>query len=255
MGDRYDVIIIGSGPGGGSLASRLAETGKRILLLERGDYLTREPRQLGFARRCSSTASIRQGDLVRPRGTRVPSRAALLCRRQLQGLRRVALPAARGGFRRDRHDGGRLAGLAARLRGVRAVLRAGRAAVPRAWPARRGPHRAVGQRRLFRIRRCRTSRASSSCATSLRPNGLHPFPLPLGILLDEKDGKADAHSACIRCDAFDGFPCLINGKADAQVICVDPTLASASECDAADRRLCSSGWRPTRRARTSPACT
>jgi hypothetical protein len=28
----------------------------------------------------------------------------------------------------------------------------------------------------------------------------------------------------IRCDAFDGFPCLLNGKADAQVICVDPTL-------------------------------
>ena len=32
-------------------------------------------------------------------------------------------------------------------------------------------------------------------------------------------------SACIRCDAFDGFPCLTNGKADAQIICVDPALA------------------------------
>jgi choline dehydrogenase-like flavoprotein len=54
--------------------------------------------------------------------------------------------------------------------------------------------------------------------------GLHPFHLPLGILLDEKDGKPTPTSICIRCDAFDGFPCLLNGKADAQVMCVDPTL-------------------------------
>ncbi len=33
-------------------------------------------------------------------------------------------------------------------------------------------------------------------------------------------------STCIRCDAFDGFPCLLNGKADAQVLCVDPALAT-----------------------------
>ena len=42
MAERYDVIIIGSGPGGGTMAWRLAQTGKRILLLERGDYLPRE---------------------------------------------------------------------------------------------------------------------------------------------------------------------------------------------------------------------
>ena len=39
---HYDVIIIGSGAGGGTLAYRLAPTGKRILLLERGDYVARE---------------------------------------------------------------------------------------------------------------------------------------------------------------------------------------------------------------------
>lgn len=38
---HYDVIIIGSGPGGGSMAWRLAQTGKKILLIERGDYLVR----------------------------------------------------------------------------------------------------------------------------------------------------------------------------------------------------------------------
>ena len=59
---------------------------------------------------------------------------------------------------------------------------------------------------------------------SLAGDGLHPFHLPLGILMDEKDGKVTPTSPCIRCDAFDGFPCAINAKADAQVICVDPTL-------------------------------
>jgi len=39
---HYDVIIIGSGAGGGTLAYALAPTGKRILILERGDYVRRE---------------------------------------------------------------------------------------------------------------------------------------------------------------------------------------------------------------------
>ena len=37
--NHYDVIIIGSGAGGGTLAYRLAPSGKRILLLERGGYV------------------------------------------------------------------------------------------------------------------------------------------------------------------------------------------------------------------------
>src|SRR5262249_23557851 len=39
---HYDVIIIGSGAGGGTLAYKLAPSGKKILLLERGDYVPRE---------------------------------------------------------------------------------------------------------------------------------------------------------------------------------------------------------------------
>jgi len=42
MTERYDVIIIGSGAGGGTLAHALAGSGKSILLLERGDFLSRE---------------------------------------------------------------------------------------------------------------------------------------------------------------------------------------------------------------------
>ena len=46
----------------------------------------------------------------------------------------------------------------------------------------------------------------------------------MGVLLDERDGKPLPHSPCIRCNAFDGYPCLVNAKADAQIICVDPAL-------------------------------
>lgn len=60
----------------------------------------------------------------------------------------------------------------------------------------------------------------------LKREGLHPFHLPVGILLDERDSKALPHSPCIRCNAFDGYPCLVNGKADAQIIGVDPALAA-----------------------------
>ena len=42
MAEHYDVIIVGTGAGGGTLAHTLAPSGKRILLLERGDFLPRE---------------------------------------------------------------------------------------------------------------------------------------------------------------------------------------------------------------------
>jgi len=42
VAENYDVIIVGSGAGGGTLAHTLASSGKRILLLERGNFLPRE---------------------------------------------------------------------------------------------------------------------------------------------------------------------------------------------------------------------
>ena len=47
----YDVIVIGSGAGGGTLVHHLAPSGKRILLLERGDWLPREPQNWSAQRR------------------------------------------------------------------------------------------------------------------------------------------------------------------------------------------------------------
>src|SRR4029079_4435107 len=55
----------------------------------------------------------------------------------------------------------------------------------------------------------------------LARRGLRPFHVPLGIMLDEsKPGT----SRCIRCETCDGFPCLVQGKSDAHVVCVAPAL-------------------------------
>jgi len=51
VSERYDVIIVGSGAGGGTLAHTLAPSGKRILLLERGNFLPREIENWGVRRR------------------------------------------------------------------------------------------------------------------------------------------------------------------------------------------------------------
>jgi choline dehydrogenase-like flavoprotein len=51
--------------------------------------------------------------------------------------------------------------------------------------------------------------------------GLRPFHTPLGLQIDEQNPHA---SKCIRCDTCDGYPCLVDAKSDAQVLCVDPAL-------------------------------
>ena len=57
--DAYDVIIIGTGAGGGALAPRPGpRPGKRILLLERGNWLPREKENWDPRARCSSTSQL-----------------------------------------------------------------------------------------------------------------------------------------------------------------------------------------------------
>jgi choline dehydrogenase-like flavoprotein len=43
---HYDAIVIGTGAGGGTLARHLAPSGKKILLIERGGWLPREPQNV-----------------------------------------------------------------------------------------------------------------------------------------------------------------------------------------------------------------
>jgi choline dehydrogenase-like flavoprotein len=113
MGENYDVIIIGSGAGGGTLAHALAGSGKRILLLERGDFLPRE-RTTGTRNQYTWTGSTSPRTPVRPRRQAVPAPGSLLRRRGDQAVQCRLVPAAppgTGEIKRQRD----LPGLAVRM--------------------------------------------------------------------------------------------------------------------------------------------
>ncbi len=226
MTEHYDLIVIGSGPGGASLVQRLAPTGKKILLLERGTYLPRERDNwdakavfLDGKYQAAETWYDKQGKVFHPGlhywvgGNSKVYGAALLRLRERD-------------FEEIQHKDG----------------------ISPAWPVRYDefePYYAEAEK-LFQVHGARGEDSTephystpfphppvsheprvAALSDGLAAQGLHPFHLPLGIRLDEdKHGKATPTSICIRCDAFDGFPCLLNGKADAQVLCVDPTLAA-----------------------------
>jgi hypothetical protein len=134
-------------PAEGPLVNRLAPSGKKILLLERGDWLPREPQnwQAGdvfIDNRYISpdtwydaeTAKAFQPQVHYFVGGATKLYGAALYRLRAEGLRRASTP-RRG-----------LAGVADRLRRDGALLHEGRAALPgprRAWG---GPDRAFGER-------------------------------------------------------------------------------------------------------------
>ncbi len=219
---HYDLIVIGSGPGGASLAQKLAPTGKRILMIERGDYLPRGTENwdsktvfVDGRYQAKETWYGHDGASFHPGlhyyvggNSKVYGAALLRLRERDFGALRT-------------HDG-----------------------ISPAWPLGYDvfePYYGEAER-LFHVHGRRGEDPNepwSSTPYAYPPvthepriqelsngwakEGVHPFHLPLGILLDETDGNVEPTSPCIRCDAFDGFPCLLNAKADAQVICVDPT--------------------------------
>ncbi len=222
--DHYDVIIIGSGPGGGSMAHSLAPTGKRILILERGPYLPRETANWNSRSvfvdgkyQVDETWYGKDGSSFKPGlhryvggNSKVYGAALLRLReRDFDEIRHAdgVSPAWPVGY--DVFEPYYAA--------AEALFHVhGKAGEDPNEPRRSGefPYPPVSHEPLI-------ARLSESWAQQ----GLNPFHLPLGILLDEEGGKPKPTSICMRCDAFDGFPCLLNGKADAQVICIDPTLA------------------------------
>ena len=221
---HYDLIVVGSGPGGASLAHRLAPTGRRILILERGDYLPRETANW------SSDAVFVQARYQAPEAWYGKSGEKFHpgLHYFVGGNSKVYGAALLRLRERDFDEIEHIDGLSP------------------AWPLKYDafePYYAEAER-LFHVHGERgedpTEPSSSTpfpheavahepriaaLDASLRAQGLHPFHLPLGILLDQHEGQPTRSSPCIRCDAFDGFPCALNAKADAQVICIDPMLA------------------------------
>ncbi len=220
--ERYDVIIIGTGAGGGTLAYQLASSGKKILILERGSFLPREKENW-------DTVSVFQQDRYHAKETWYDKKG-----RQFHpgtgywvgGNTKVygaaLLRLREKDFERVQHKEG----------------------ISPEWPLRyRDMEPYYSQvEKLYHVHGQRgldpTEPAMSSDypypAVSHEPRvqelhdrlndmGYHPFYVPLGIHLNEKDRQ---QSACIRCDTCDGFPCLVDAKSDSDLICVRPALQS-----------------------------
>ena len=169
MTESYDVIIIGTGAGGGTLARHLAPSGKRILLLERGDWLPRElenwvTEAVFVDNRYVSpdTWYDASGKPFQPGVHYFVGGATKMYGAALYRLRKED-------FGELQHHDGISPGVADLLRRARALLHARGAALPRARRTRRGPDRAAVQRAVPASRPCPTSRGSSSSPTTSRP--------------------------------------------------------------------------------------
>jgi choline dehydrogenase-like flavoprotein len=221
LSDHYDVIIIGSGAGGGTLAHRLAPSGKRILLLERGGWLTREPENWDVSavfvdnRYVSrDTWTDASGRTFQPGSHYFVGGATKMYGAALYRLRKEDFGAL------QHHDG-----------------------VSPAWPIAYDdlePYYTQAEE-LYQVHGARgedpTEPPASApysrppvshepriqqLADDLARAGFRPFHSPCGILLDESNMP---FSACVRCRDCDGFPCAVLAKSDADVIAVRPALA------------------------------
>jgi choline dehydrogenase-like flavoprotein len=218
---QYDVIIIGTGAGGGTLAYKLAPSGKRILLLERGDYVPREkdnwdsrPVNVEGKYQTKEIWRDKDGKDLHPHTNYYVGGNTKFYGSALFRLRKED-------FGEIKHAGG----------------------LSPAWPISYEdlePYYTQAEH-LYFVHGNRgedpTDPGSLSPypypAVSHEPRmqqlsddfarlGLKPFHVPLGIMLDENNKRT---SKCIRCNTCDGYPCLVNAKSDAQVCCVDPALA------------------------------
>jgi choline dehydrogenase-like flavoprotein len=218
--EHYDVIIIGSGAGGGTLAHTLAGSGRSILLLERGDFLPREtgnwdPQPVFVDGRYISTDTWFGGDgkPFQPQVHYFVGGATKMYGAALYRLRP-------GDFAELRHvDGISPAwplsyddfepwySKAERLYQVHGNggedPTEGHRSEPYPWPA------VSHEPRIARI------------SEGLEKGGYHPFHAPCGIMLNEAQRP---RSTCIRCSWCDGYPCLVHAKSDAEVIAVRPVL-------------------------------
>ena len=217
---NYDVIIIGSGAGGGTLAYHLAPSGKKILLLERGDYVPRE-KDNWSSRAVNVEAKYHTREVWRDKeGKPLHPHTNYYVGGNTKFFGAALFRLRKEDFGEIRHHGGispawpisydELEPYYTQAEHLYQVH--GERGVDPTEPWASAPYRFPAVQHEPRIQRLHDD---------LSANGLRPFHVPLGIMLDESDSQK---SRCIRCDTCDGFPCLIHAKSDAQVICVDAAL-------------------------------
>jgi len=220
MHDHYDVIIIGSGAGGGTLAWKLAPGGKRILLIERGPSVPRE-KENWSTKAVNQEGRYNTGELWHDKDGKAlhpHTNYYVGGNTKFYGAALFRLRAE--DFGELRHHGGMSPAWpvgydefepwyseAEALYHVHG--RAGEDPTE-PWRSRPYPHPAISHERRIEL-----------LSEDFALQGLRPFHTPLGVMLDESNPR---RSPCIRCSTCDGHPCLINAKADAQTCCVEPAL-------------------------------
>jgi choline dehydrogenase-like flavoprotein len=225
-GDHYDVLVVGSGPGGATTAARVAETGKRVVLVERGDYLPRE-RQNWDSRAVFGEARYTADETfydIRDRPFRPELHYCVGGNSKVYGAALFRLLPA--DFGEVQHPDG----------------------VAPAWPVSYGdmePYYARAEHLFwvhgkhgedpfagpssqeYRYPPVQHEPRIQQLSDGLEKLGLHPFHLPMGVQLTEDSrGGVAMDSRCIRCDRVDGFPCLLGAKADAEWAVIRPALAA-----------------------------
>jgi len=218
--DHYDVIIIGTGAGGGTLAHRLAPSGKRILLLDRGGYLPREPENWSSREIFRKERYLddelwydKDGNAYKPHqqyfvGGNTKFYGAILFRPRERDFTEV------------KHYGGISPAWPITYADLepyyaeaeKLYLVHSHAGEDPTEPWRSGPFPYPAVSHEPRIQQL---------SDDLQRAGLHPFHAPCGILLEEQNMP---FSRCVRCDDCDGFPCLVHAKSGAEVISVRPAL-------------------------------
>ncbi|MGE0812632.1 MAG: GMC family oxidoreductase [Vicinamibacterales bacterium] len=221
---HYDVIIIGSGAGGGTLAHRLAHAGRRVLLLERGDFVPRE-KDNWSSRAVNVDGKYHTKEVWRDRaGEPLHPHTSYVVGGNTKFYGAALFRLRERDFGEIRHHGG----------------------ISPAWPIAYEdlePYYAEAER-MYHVHGARGGDPTEPWASGPYPHpavshepriatlhedfaaaGAHPFHVPLGIMLDE---RARDTSPCIRCSTCDGFPCLVHAKSDAHVVAVTPALATGN---------------------------
>jgi choline dehydrogenase-like flavoprotein len=220
MTNDYDVIIIGSGAGGGTLAYRLAPTGLRVLVLERGDYIRREIENWDSREVITRARYKTKEKWIDKDGQQFHPGQHYYVGGQTKFYGAILFRLRETDFGEVRHHGGVSPAWplsysdfepyykeAERLYFVHGA--AGEDPTE-PWRSSPFPHPAVTHEpRIQRLH------------DDLERAGFNPFHLPVGVMLDESNPQA---SPCIRCSKLDGFPCLMEAKADAHVCAVRPAL-------------------------------
>ncbi|WP_353066903.1 GMC family oxidoreductase [Tunturibacter psychrotolerans] len=217
---RYDIIIIGTGAGGATLAKRLAPSGMKILILERGDYVPREKENWSSLEvnlkghyLAKEKWRTKDGEVLEPHTNYNVGGNTKFFGAALFRLREVD-------FGEIRHEAGVSPAWPISYKDLESYYDEaedlfevrGERGVDPTDPPTTGPYPFPAISHEERLERLSADFSSM---------GLHPFHTPLGVRLDEQHRRT---SRCIRCNTCDGFPCLIHAKSDAEMMCIEPTL-------------------------------